>query len=76
MLGKAFPFQWGFVQLDHFTEPGGDHKKKEKMGTSKKDVSSGGRGKRSQPPILPASPKRARRNVAFTKAGMHSSSCR
>lgn len=29
MLDNVFPFQWGFVQLDHFTEPASDHKKRE-----------------------------------------------
>jgi len=38
--------------------------KKEKIGTSKEDVSAGEQGKRSQPLILPASTRRARCNAA------------
>lgn len=29
MLDNVLPFQQGFVQVDHLTEPAGEHKKKE-----------------------------------------------
>lgn len=63
-------YSWTFSQNQMVTT------KKEKMGTRKKAISSGGQRKTSQLLILPANIRRARCDIALIKAGTHSSTHR